>query len=267
MRHMKLLISLAICFGPSLGSARSGLNNPAYLPHRFPDLHLAQSSADALSQSERKRITFYSKRVLKTIAALAAEDAAGGVASDDNVVALRAAVSRLVDAGKRSGLSQTDTADFFQLMAEKKFTNDIPLALQGAQGEMNTRVLFAGVAGRSQFGTSGKSSQNLMDHLNAASAEMTPFSDPTKLDAKPEQATLTSASEPDVVAGVSGTIAERVQIRDGQRVIVVTKGDTLAAYAQAIYGDPLAYRQIFAANDTILASPNDLVVGTTLVLP
>lgn len=272
MRKSKLLIALAICLGPSTGYAGTGLSNPAYLPRDFTDIHLAQSGADKLSDSDLKRINFYSDRVLKSLAALAAEDAAGAVDSDASVVALRTAISRLVDAGKRSGMTQVETADFFQLLTEDKFLQGVPLALQDASGKIDTRVLFSGVTGRSPFGTSGKSTQDYLQQLDAASAKLAPLSGTAKPDNSPVQTAETSPQKleiqiPEGADSATREILQRVEFHNGRWVIAVTDGDTLARFATALYGDPLAYRQIFLVNETVLSSPHDLTVGDVLELP
>ncbi|MCK4713797.1 MAG: hypothetical protein KAT26_13055 [Marinosulfonomonas sp.] len=270
MKHPEFLIALAICVDPSASYAGPG---PAKWAHVTPvpaNIQLAQSGIDNLSESELKRISFYADRALQAVSALAAEDAAGAVNSDANVVALRASVSRLVDAGKRSGLTEAEIADFFQLLAEYKFAQDIPLALQGASGKLDTHILFAGVAERSQFGTSGKSTQSYQEQLDAVSSSLTPLdgsagsgsggtavSSPQKL----------ALQAPEDASDAAREIMDRVVMRDGRQVITVAKGDTLARYAAALYGDPLAYRQIYLTNTEILVSPSDLVIGTTLELP
>ena len=51
------------------------------------------------------------------------------------------------------------------------------------------------------------------------------------------------------------------------RVHVVVKGDTLQSIALRYYGDRSRFRDIYAANKQIMASPNDLRIGMELRLP
>jgi LysM repeat protein len=51
------------------------------------------------------------------------------------------------------------------------------------------------------------------------------------------------------------------------RRYVITKGDTLYQISVKVYGSGNRWRDIFDANRSILGSPNDLKVGTELVIP
>lgn len=47
----------------------------------------------------------------------------------------------------------------------------------------------------------------------------------------------------------------------------VEKGESLSKIAKAYYGDPMMYKQIFAANTDILKDPNMIHPGQELIIP
>lgn len=47
----------------------------------------------------------------------------------------------------------------------------------------------------------------------------------------------------------------------------VEKGDTLGKIAKHFYGDPMKYKQIFAANRDILDNPDLIEIGQVLTIP
>ncbi len=62
-------------------------------------------------------------------------------------------------------------------------------------------------------------------------------------------------------------VPQRVTARAEAKVYVVQKGDSLVAIAERVYGDVNMTGPLFAANQAILARPDDLREGQTLVLP
>lgn len=53
----------------------------------------------------------------------------------------------------------------------------------------------------------------------------------------------------------------------GQRIHVVAKGDTLYSLARQYYGNQSKWRDIYTANQSQLADPNQIKVGQKLVIP
>ncbi len=53
----------------------------------------------------------------------------------------------------------------------------------------------------------------------------------------------------------------------GQRTYTVKPGDTLSKISQHFYGDPQKYEEIFYANRDKIENPDNLSVGTELVIP
>lgn len=81
---------------------------------------------------------------------------------------------------------------------------------------------------------------------------------------------LTSnASRPEVrVNRVERVRTPSIPLRSpSARRYVITKGDTLYQISVKVYGSGSRWRDIFEANRSILGSPNDLKVGTELVIP
>lgn len=81
-------------------------------------------------------------------------------------------------------------------------------------------------------------------------------SQPSQDDEPDEDATAASGEE----AGTTSTDAD-----DDMSEYVVQSGDSLAAIAQEVYGDPTLWRDIARAND--LEEPYNLTVGDTLDIP
>lgn len=63
-----------------------------------------------------------------------------------------------------------------------------------------------------------------------------------------------------------GTMGSSVDA-SGQRMHVVAKGDTLFGLARQYYGDQRRWRDIYEANRSTLADPNQIRVGQRLVIP
>jgi len=48
---------------------------------------------------------------------------------------------------------------------------------------------------------------------------------------------------------------------------VVQKGDSLSAIAKRLYGDPMAYKRIFEANQGVIKDPNLIYPGQKILIP
>jgi nucleoid-associated protein YgaU len=53
----------------------------------------------------------------------------------------------------------------------------------------------------------------------------------------------------------------------GQKTYTVKPGDTLSKISQHVYGDAKKYEDIFFANRDKIENPDNLSVGTELVIP
>jgi 5'-nucleotidase/UDP-sugar diphosphatase len=53
----------------------------------------------------------------------------------------------------------------------------------------------------------------------------------------------------------------------GQKTYTVKSGDTLSKISQHFYGDPKKYEDIYFANRDKIENPDNLSIGTELVIP
>lgn len=235
---------------------------------------VAQQLSD-LSESELRRLMYYSTKVVDALTALAVDDAnaSDAVTSARKIASVRASISRLIDAGARSGYSVEDVADYFQFALQEQFTQEVPSALLDASGNIDTRSLFAGVFAQSQATSQNQGGGDYLALLDQASQNLAPLvgqSDSATV--APDQVVQPAAQNPGppVLPGASATIiaiVERIQVRGNEWVIEVGRGDSLGQYSSAIYGDTLSYQRIYEANRDQLANPNTIELGMIIRLP
>ncbi|MCF6304546.1 MAG: LysM peptidoglycan-binding domain-containing protein [Rhodobacteraceae bacterium] len=264
---------LALSIGAGSAIANPNLTEAPPTSPVFIGLEFAQTSVDDLGESDLRRINFYTGRALESLAVLADQDAlatnAGAAVSSNSVDDLRNAIKRLIDAGKRSGINQDDLADYFALAVEERFNDAVPLAVQDASGEIDTRTLFAGIVGRIKFAEERQVDVDYLALLDAESADLDLGLSNEPAEAQVAEVEITPTGpvlRDDADAATRAIIGRVVVDGDVWRIQVVT-GDSLATFASAIYGDSLAYRQIFAANQNILTNPNTISVGQVLTIP
>ena len=236
-----------------------------YRPAGFVDhgtLVAQATELPSISPSSLRRLTFYSDKAMLALFDLVNEDLVageGGTISAKTTDTFRSAIERLIGAGDKADLDVDQTAVFFGQEVAVRFSGPIPQLLQGSNGEIDPRNLFRGIA-------DGKSS-----------AEARQAADSAYLQAlQGEIQNLQGASdEPAVVAevvdnaddNIDPEFAARVVLIDGKRTVTVERGDSLAAYATAFYGDTLLYRSIYSANRDILSDPNLLELGQVVTIP
>ncbi len=274
-KELSIFSASLLVLGISAGSI-TAKPNPMETPPRtllFTGVEFTQANIDNLGESDLRRINFYTGRALDTLAVLADEDAlssaTGAAISSTAVDDLRGAIKRLIDAGTRSGIDQDDLADYFALAVAERFPDALPLAVQDASGSIDTRTLFAGIVGRIKFAEERQVDVDYLALLDAESAnlDLGLSNEPAEEQVAEVEITQTGPVLSEGADPATRAIIERVVV-DGDvwRIQVVT-GDSLATFASAIYGDSLAYRQIFAANQNILTNPNTISVGQVLTIP
>ncbi len=265
----------AFCFILLASTANAYSNGSATLtnPKGVFGLEYAQAQINTLNESDLRRLNFYTGRAIEALADLADEDALagqnGGALSGNTVAALRDAITRLIDAGRRSGLSQNDVADYFLLASDTRFAQNIPLALQGAGGSIDARALFDGITNRAELAANPQVDIDYLALLDAESAGLDLGIGANATTVQPGE-TVIIASGPQPRQGANSAsiaIIERVVVDGETWRIEVVRGDNLAAYAAAIYGDSLSYRLIFNANTRVLINANTLEVGQVITLP
>lgn len=210
-----------------------------------------------IAPSSLRRLTFYSDKAMLALFDLVNEDliaGEGGTISTQTTDVFRTAIERLIGAGDKAGLDVEQTAVFFGQEVAVRFSGPIPQLLQGNDGGIDARSLFSGIASSKSSGTGQDSDAAYLQALQGETQTM----------GMPDE-------EPEVVVPVDDNVdpefAARVVIIDGERTITVERGDSLADYADAFYGDTLLYRMIYSANSDILTNPNSLSVGQVLVIP
>jgi len=67
--------------------------------------------------------------------------------------------------------------------------------------------------------------------------------------------------------GISEVDSRISVVAPAQQTYVVKRGDSLSKISKAFYGDPMKYKQIFAANTDILDDPNKIFPGQELKIP
>ena len=225
-------------------------------------LVVQDTTLPTLAPSSLRRMTFYSDKTIIALFDLANEDLAagqdGGKISSETTDALRAAIVRLIDAGSKADLDVDQVALFFAQEVAVRFSGPLPLILQDANGNLDAKALFQGVA-NSDIKTNAPAGD--ADYLSALNAEV------ESLTSTADEVVTEEVAEVEPRDPLMQAIINRANVTNGGRTIVVEQGDTLASYAQAFYGDTLLYRTIFNANTAKLSNPNTLVIGQVLTIP
>ncbi len=259
----RMLLAVLGCVFATSTFASPIFQNPAFIANTWAPLLVAQSNGTTLSDSDLRRINFYAHRCLEDILAL------GDTPEALVLQTLRRDIGRLIEAGEKSGLSQQQTADYFQEYVSQNGLNLVPEYLLEPSGKIETRALFQAV-----ILNLAEHKTNIVDIDAINNADLLAIQSinavviPNKPELQPEQIETLALPviEPDADP-VTRAILERVRVQDNQWVIEVIQGDSLGQYAAAIYKDRLLFQPIFEANRAVLSSPNILLLGTVLVLP
>ena len=212
-----------------------------------------------IAPSSLRRLSFYSDKALLALFDLVNEDliaGEGGSISSETTDAFRSAIERLIGAGEKADLDINQTAVFFGQEVAVRFSGPIPLILQGADGGIDARTLFQGIANSQASATEQK-------EVDAAYLS-------ALLDESQSMQTTTEEPVAEIGGGdksVDPEFAARVVMMDGNRTITVKQGDSLAAYATAFYGDALLYRTIYTANQDVMSNPNRLDLDLVITIP
>lgn len=240
----------------------------------FPDRFvMAQATLDTITDSDLRRLTYYNRRALDSLLAVVESASSRDIIEQSRVNGtFRTAISRLVDAGKRSGLSVDVVAMFFVEAVTEEFGQDFMQRVGQVAGGLDVITLFRNVSNPMDPRTSNV--DNGMTFLNAL-AQASEDLDLTR-EAGDEPAASATAAEPAASAGpralpnASGPeriIVDRIVVEGDEWSIVVRSGDSLALFASAIYGDSLAYNVIYQANRNVLSNPNTLNIGIKIIIP
>ena len=230
-------------------------------PRHLGRLVYAQATIDSLSESDMRRLVFYANRSMRALQAVVEtsdsnESAAQSKANDR----FRESITRLGDAGVRSGLSTDEVAKFYTQFVFDNFGQDFIQKLGIIGGGLDFSTMFRNVsAPQNSFG----GEDAYLQALNAESAKLT---DTPVVNSE----TAASPSGPVALSNASAyeiSIVNRVRVKGDSWEISVEAGDSLSGYASAIYGDALSYILIYNANRNVLTNPNVLEVGTVVQIP
>lgn len=229
---------------------------------------VAQTSPTVLSDSDIRRINHYSDQTLEALLALGT--------GESTVSVLRQRVQRLIDAGMRSGMDMLNTADYFEAYITENNDAPLPGALLEADGRFDVRSLFAATILYNENNQPQEVDVAALEAADLAAigsvaqslSPQAPVLETLQLSVTvlPAVVVETPVIAPDAPANVRA-ILERVRLQGEHWVITVAPGDSLGQYANALYGDRLAFQRIFEANLGVLSTPNTITVGQDLVLP
>ena len=272
MQFRKYVVFLAIMFaGSAFADARFSTDSTA--PSGLVGLVYAQVQIENISESDMRRLVFYADRATGALQNLVEDAGARSIIEQDKFnKRFRESISRLVDAGKRSGLSMDQVADFFTQAVFDSFGQGFMQQVGALAGGLDFRTLFRNVAtvpdprtnvndaGSTFLNTLAQASQGL--DLSVPQEEghqviITQIAPPPS--AGPQPFPNATTAERDIIS--------RVQVVNGRWEFTIQRGDSLSEIASAIYGDTLSYTVIYSANNLVIANPNVIEVGTRLVLP
>ena len=257
--------------------AESALADARFSPesqtqYSLSNLVYAQVQFDQLPQSEMRRMVFYAERATRTLQDLVEGADDRSIYEQDKVnLRFRESITRLADAGARSGLSLDQVADFYSEIVFDNFGQEFMQKVGELAGGLEFRTLFRNVA------TVPTTHENLddasiMDALSAASQDIQldiPYSQTVQQTTQVEEPTQDVAGPvafPNANA-IEVAIVRRVEVNNGRWELTIRAGDSLSSIASAIYGDALSYTRIYSANTNVLSNPNVIEVDTLLVLP
>jgi len=180
-------------------------------------------------------------------------------------------ISRLVDAGNRSGYETTQTADFFEGYIAEKGLKPIPASSKNNDGDFYALSFFETIESHYQQSPTQVEdpqaviAQDLAAIRSVATGTVLPIAE-----AVPVEIVIIEPEGPVIPEGAdveTRDILARVEITEGDWVIEVKQGDSLAGYAHALLGDRRKFSEIFALNRGVLRSANLLSIGQVIVLP
>ncbi len=268
MQIRKYLVLLAMVFaGGAYADARFATVSDG--PTSAFRLEYAQEGIDNINESDLRRLVFYADRASRTLQDLVEGSSERSIIEQDKMNRrFRESISRLADAGARSGLSMDQVADFFTQSVFDHFGQSFMQQVGAVAGGLDFRTLFRNVSTvpdpRTHVGDSGTDFLNALADasknldLSAPSGGTSVISSPAA-PVGPQPFANANAAERAIVG--------RIQVNQGRWELTVGAGDSLSLIASAIYGDSLSYTTIYNANVDVLNSPNVIDVGTVLVLP
>lgn len=245
-------------------------------PSSIYGLVFAQVQLDDINESDMRRLLFYADRASRTLQTLVEGNAGRSISEQDKINRrFSESLSRLANAGERSGLSMDQVSDFYTQAVLDEFGEGFMQLVSQVAGGLDFRTLFRNIAtapdpqtaasnsGADFLNALAEASQNL--DLSISSDNSVPIENTgaavtvQTAPVGPQPLPNANAAERDIVS--------RIRVVQGRWELTIQQGDSLSEIASAIYGDSLSYTIIFNANTNVLNSPNIIDVGTVVVLP
>ena len=238
---------------------------------------VAQNTIDTLPETDRRRMVFYAERAMNSLKDVI--DAAGTTdfeAQNKINTEFRSAITRLADAGIRSGMNSDQVADFFAQVIISNYGIEFISKLDNVAGGLDLYTVLRNVSpipeSRASVASSGADYLNSLNQesdglvLNLSQGESAVVVEQSTTDTDLSQ----EASGPVPLSNASAAeraVINRVTVNNGVWEIRIIRGDSLALIASALYGDSLSFNIIFQANQDVLNNPNNVGVGQVLRLP
>jgi len=267
IRHYVVLWAITIA-GNAAADAR--FDTSALQPLNPFRLAYAQVQISDLAERDLRRMVYYADRATLSLQNMVEGADTRSIYDQDKVnKRFRESITRLADAGARSGLSMDQVADYYTQIVFDKFGQAFMQQVGALAGGLDFRTLFRNIAVAPNLSADSEASGgSFIDALTAASQNLE--LDTAYAENRQVVEVATDAGRPTAYPNANAielNIIKRIQVVDGRWELTIRAGDSLSTIASAIYGNALAYTTIYGANSQVIRNPNVIDVGTLLVLP
>ncbi|NOR62008.1 MAG: hypothetical protein GQ535_05860 [Rhodobacteraceae bacterium] len=269
--QLKVYIVILSAFFAGNASADARFSSGSQSQFGTFGLVYAQVQFDQLPQTDMRRMVFYADRATRTLQNLVEGADNRSIYEQDKVnKRFRESITRLADAGARSGLSMDQVADFYTQVVFDNFGQDFMQKVGQLAGGLDFRTLFRNVATVPDI-SQNDSGGSFIEALAEASQDIqldVPFSENIQAVVPTEDVVEIAGpvAFPNANA-IEVNIVKRIRVVNGRWELVIRAGDSLSTIASAVYGDALSYTTIYSANTDVIVNPNVIEVDTLLVIP
>lgn len=285
MKHTMTAMLATILLSTTLSTAIDA--EALFIPSRSPgDINagnpdsgivFVQASENTLSDSDMLRVLYYCDRAILALDRVANSNSRTTTEIGHDIDALRESLIRLVEAGQRSGIPQAETVAFFRQYVLAESPQSIPVTLLDGSGDFDASALFSSVSQHlrkppaetanidSIIAQDLASVRLVAIETRGAAEDVLAVQDPVET----EQVVPVNPGPniPENATADVRSILERVIVQDDEWLIEVTRQDTLAQYADALYGNRQFFMRIYNENRDQLFNPDILTIGALLKLP